>query len=77
MIEDLTPKAIETLGLIERAARVGAPLTRVTVRERLGYRSRGAANRLVDALIKEGAVRLDSRAHPAALIPVERVKEVA
>lgn len=72
MIENITPKAVVALRHIERAARLGSPLDRTELKERLGYSSHGAVANLVNVLVEAGFVKVDTRHHPAILRPVDQ-----
>lgn len=70
--DDLTPKARAALHLIKAAAHRNSPLTRKRLQGALGYRSHGATQNIVNALVKAGAVTLDkSDGGHALLRPVQ------
>lgn len=77
MIEYLSRTALKALGHIETAHRLGSPLDRNQLKARLGYRSRGAVDSLVIALVEAGVVKVDKRVFPSLLRPVSQSQEAA
>lgn len=74
----ISPVRQSALGMIQSAHRAGAPLTPDRLRERLGYKSRGATNNVVIALAEAGLVKIDkNNGRPWRLVPIEQPQGAA